>query len=181
METARDLLRLHSLGEELDDFSLALREPRRSLDHGIPMARRRQNRADCFGTEGPSCGRFGKNLGRFFGRQSQPVAPGFGHGVIGIGCREDLRQGFEGGGAYAAVIARTVKSFVVERGNRSQTGKERRSQQDALRVIRMKPYPLPVVCSQWFDLLPDAYRCREATEVMHQSGTTNPDLVLGLG
>ena len=82
-----------------------------------------QDRADCGGAQPPGIGFPGKSLGSFRRRQGRPMAPGFGHGVIGVGGGEDLRQGLKGGGPDAAVIARTIKTLVMEGGHRCQPGR----------------------------------------------------------
>jgi hypothetical protein len=73
------------------------------------------------------------------------MRPWLRHGVVSVGRREQACGHGERGGRSSAVVARAVEAFVVAGRDGGERGEERRAAEDALGVIRMQPYPLPVV------------------------------------
>lgn len=113
--------------------------------------------------------RLGPQLTRCLARGHRPsVRTVLTHGVVGVGGREDLRQGADRRARGTPVVPRTIQAFVTCRGHRPDLGQRGRTREHALGVVVVQADPLELGRGERSRLVPDRVGDTGSADVVRQ-------------
>ena len=90
----------------------------------------------------------GEQVRGVFRQQGRPMGPRLGQCVRDVRRSEQPRRWRQGARTRAAVVARSVQTFVVAGARVPQRREERRPAEHTLRVVRVEAHLLPVVLAE---------------------------------